>query len=334
MKAAIVDRYGPPEVVRVGEVPMPEPKENEVLIQVYAASVSSGDWRLRSGSFPDGMGFLAKMAMGFSGPRNKVLGNDLCGVVVKTGAQVRRFAVGDRVIAQGGAGGGGHAEYKVMAEDGTLALAPANLGFEQAGAMGFGGGTALHFLGKANLRAGEKLLINGASGSVGTAMVQIGKHMGAEVTAVCSGANAELVRGLGADHVADYTKVDFASGAERYDVIADVVGTSPYHDAKAVLKRGGRFLIILGDAMALLGFVRPDKVLEHQVIGGVAAESSEALAELTRLAEAGVFAPVIDATFPLARVVDAHRRVDSGRKRGNVVLTMPVMDRLLATAAA
>lgn len=333
MKAAIVDRYGSPEVVRVGEVPMPEPKENEVLIQTYASSVSSGDWRMRSGIFPDGMGFLAKLAMGFSGPRNKVLGNDLAGVVVKVGAQVGKFSVGDRVIAQGGGGTGAHAEYKVMAEDGALALAPANLGFEQAGAMGFGGGTALHFLGKANIKAGEKLLINGASGSVGTAMVQIGKHLGAEVTAVCSGANEDLVRGLGADHVVDYTKGDFTAGAERYDIIADVVGTAPYKDAKAVLNRNGRFLIILGDAAALMGFVRPDKSMNHQVIGGVASESAAVLTELTRLAEAGAFAPVIDEVFPLARAVDAHRRVDSKRKRGNVVLSMPVMDRVLEAAA-
>ena len=306
---------------------MPEPRANEILIQVYAASVSSGDWRLRSGTFPDGMNLMARLAMGFSGPRSKVLGNDLCGIVVRVGADVSRFKEGDRVIAQCGTGGGAHAEYIALAEDGSVALAPHNLSFEQAGAMGFGGSAALHFLRKAEIKPGERLLINGASGSVGTAMVEIGKHFGADVTAVCSAANAGLVRGLGADQVIDYEQTDFAAGDARYDVIADIVGTAPYSRIKPVLNRNGRFLVILGDIADMLGLRRADKALGHRVIGGIAAESAEALAELTRLAEAGKFTPVIDESFQLAEVAEAYRRVDTGHKRGNVVLTMPAMNR-------
>lgn len=321
MKAALVERYGPPEVVRVHEVSIPEIKPDEILIAVHAATVSSGDWRLRSGSFPDGMGLLGRLAMGMRGPRQKVLGNDLAGVVAEVGSAVTRYAVGDEVIAQNG---GTHAEYVAIAESGTVARKPKNLSFEQAAAVGFGGGSALHFLNKAALKPGDHLLINGASGSVGSAMVELGKHFGAEVTGVCSAGNAEMVRALGADHVIDYAVDDFTVGGGPYDVIADIVGTAPYARAKSVLKPGGRFLIILGDMKALMGFVKPDKGSGHHVIGGVAAESHDTLAELTRIAEAGQFTPVIDSTYRLDEIVAAYRRVDTGRKRGNVVVTMPV----------
>ncbi len=325
MKAATIDRYGPPEIVQVRDVPTPEPKEDEVLIQIYAASVTSGDWRLRTATFPDGMGLLARLAMGVFRPRNAVLGNDLSGVVVQTGSKVTRFKVGDRVIAQCGAGGGAHAEYCCLPESGAIALMPANLSFEQAGAMGFGGGTAVHFLKKARLKAGEKLLVNGASGSVGSALVEIGKAMGAEVTAVCSGANAEMVRALGADHVVDYTQTSYTEGGQSFDVVADTVGTTSYAEAKRVLNQGGRFLAILGNIAAMLGLARGDKAMGHSIIGGVAEESAENLAELTRLAEAGKFTPALDLVVPLEQAVEAHRRVETGRKRGNVVLTMPVL---------
>lgn len=325
MKAATIDRYGPPEIVEVRDVPTPEPKDGEVLIQIYAASVTSGDWRLRTATFPAGMGLLGRLAMGVFKPRNAVLGNDLSGVIVKTGNNVTRFKVGDRVIAQCGAGGGAHAEYRALPEDGAIARMPDNLDFEQAGAMGFGGGTAIHFLKKGRLKAGEKLLVNGASGSVGSALVEIGKAMGAEVTAVCSGANAEMVRALGADHVIDYTQMHYADAGRSYDVVADTVGTTTYADAKRVLNRGGRFLAILGNLGAMLGIARGDKALGHEIIGGVAEESAENLTELTRLAEAGKFTPALDLVVPLEGAVEAHRRVETGRKRGNVVLTMPAL---------
>lgn len=323
MKAARVDRYGPPEVVRVRDVPVPQIKENEILIGVHAATMSSGDWRMRSGTFPDGMAIMGRLAMGLRGPRQKVLGNDLSGVVTGVGPAVTRFAVGDAVIAQTS---GTHAEFAAVSENGAVARKPENLGFEQAAAMGFGGGTALHFFKKGGLRAGDHLLVNGASGSVGSAMVNLGTHFGADVTAVCSAGNTGMVRALGADHVIDYATEDFTEGGARFDLIADIVGTAPYSRAKAALKPGGRFLIILGDVKALMGFVRPDKALGHQVIGGVAAESGEVLAELTRIAEAGKFSPAIDSTYKLDGIVAAHRRVETGRKRGNVVVTMPVMD--------
>lgn len=320
MKAALAEAYGAPEVVRVRDIPVPEIGTTDILIEVHAVTVSSGDWRLRTGTFPDGMAVLGRLAMGISKPRRPLLGNDLSGVVVKVGAAVTRFKVGDEVIAQKG---GTHAEFVTMGEDGAIARKPGNLSFVQAAAMGFGGGSALHFLQKGAIKPGEHLLVNGASGSVGSAMIELAKHFDAEVTAVCSAGNAEMVRALGADHVIDYTSTDFVPGGPRFDLIADTVGTAGYARAKSALKPGGRFLIILGDMKALMGFGRPDKALDHKVIGGVAAETSALLAELTAIAEAGHFTPAIDSTFRLEEIVEAHRRVETGRKRGNVVVTMP-----------
>lgn len=325
MQAAVVERYGPPEAVQVKEVPKPKPGARDVLIKVHAASVSSGDWRMRTATLPPGFGLVGRLGIGIFRPRTKILGNDLSGIVEGVGAEVTRFKPGDAVIAQCGMGMGAHAEYNVLPETGAIARKPANLSFEEAGAMGFGGGTALYFLHKAGIKAGDKVLVNGASGSVGSSLVQLAKHFGAEVTGVCSGANAELVASLGADHVIDYARQDFTKNGVAYDVVADTVGTAPFSRAEPSIRPGGKMLAILGGLGDLIGAGRASRRTGKTVIAGVAEESAENLEELTGIAETGGFTPLIDTVLPLARIAEAHRLVESGHKRGNVVVTMPGM---------
>jgi NADPH:quinone reductase-like Zn-dependent oxidoreductase len=325
MKAAAVTRYGPPEVVEIREVPKPAPRENEILIQVHAATVSSGDWRMRSLTLPPGFGAFGRLAFGFLKPRNPVGGNDLSGVVKAVGSKVTHFKPGDAVIAQCGMGMGAHAEFKVLPEDGAIAHKPGKLSFTEAAAMGFGGGTALHFLKKTGIKRGDRLLVNGASGSVGSAMVQLGRHFGAEVTAVASGRNAGMLRALGADHVIDYTKEDFTQNGETYDIIADTAGTAPFSRSGVSIKPGGHMLAILGGLGDLIGAGRASRRTGKSIIAGPARESAAGLDELSAIADGGGFTPYIEAVYPLDQIVEAHRLVETGHKRGNVVVTMPVM---------
>lgn len=216
------------------------PRDNEVLIKTYATTVTSGDWRARSLNVPVGFGLIARLFFGVSKPRQPVLGTEPAGEIESIGKDVSKFKVGDQVFAFGGAGMGCHAEYKCMPEDGTVALKPTNLTYEEAAALSFGGTTALDFFRRGRLQSGERVLVNGASGGVGTAAVQLAKHFGAHVTGVCSTANVELVRSLGAIHVIDYTKEDFTDSGGTYDIIVDTVGTAPFSRSKDSLKEGGR----------------------------------------------------------------------------------------------
>ncbi len=323
MKAAVYDRYGAPDVVRLADVPKPVPKRNEVLIRIRATTVTTADWRGRSLCMPPGFGLMGRLFFGITRPRQPILGTELAGDVEAVGADVTAFKPGDAVFAFPGARMGGHAEYICIPADGMVAHKPANLSYEEAAALSFGGTTALHFLQKGNVRPGERVLVNGASGGVGTAVVQLAVHIGAQVTAVCSGANAELVRSLGAVRAIDYTREDFATMGERYDAIVDTVGTAGYARSRTALAPNGRLLLVLG---GLGDMLRAPWVAAtgggRRIIAGTAAERPEDLRRLAELAEAGVFRPVIDCVYPLERIVDAHRRVDTGHKRGNVVVTV------------
>jgi len=321
MKAAVYERYGPPEVVEVRDVEKPVPKDGEVLIKIHATTVTSGDWRMRSLELPSGFGFMGPLVFGISKPRQPILGFELAGEIEALGAGVTNFQVGDQVFAFLGASTGCHAEYRCVRADGPVAKKPSNLSYADAAALSFGGATGLHYFRKAGVKAGERVLVNGASGGVGTAMVQLGKHFGAEVTGVCSRSNVELVRSLGADHVIDYAKDDFTKNGVLYDIIVDTVGTAPYSRSKGSLAKGGRLLLVLNDLWDMFSPLA-SMWSGKKVIAGPASERVDDLRTLAELAEAGKFKPFIDRTYPLEQIVEAHRLVDSGRKRGNVVVTI------------
>lgn len=323
MKAAACAAYGGPEVVRIVEVPVPVPRDDEVLIRIAAASVSTADWRLRSLAVPTGMRTMVRLACGFTRPRRPVLGTELSGIVVETGRAVTRFAPGDAVVAYPGAGLGCHAEFRAMRESGAIIRKPAALTHEEAAAMSFGGTTALAFLrDKGRLGPADRVLVIGASGSVGSAAVQIARHLGAEVAAVCSGKNLEFVRGLGAHRVIDYERADFADGGERYDIILDAVGATTFEHARCALAPEGRFLMVVAGLPqmfeALMSMPRRQKA-----IAGVVGERREDMEFLAGLAQAGAWRPAIERAYALEEIAAAHARVESGRKRGNVVVSFP-----------
>lgn len=322
MKAIVYGRYGPPEVLQLKEVEKPTPKNNEVLIKTHATTVTSGDWRVRSLNVPAGFGLIMRLVFGISRPKQPILGSELAGVIESVGKDVSKFKVGDPVFAFSDAAMGCHAEYKCMAEDGAVMPKPASLTFEEAAALSFGGTTALDFLRRGKLQGGESVLVNGASGAVGTAAVQLAKHFGATVTGVCSTANVDLVRSLGASHVIDYTQEDFTRNGETYDVIVDTVGTAPFSRSKASLKEGGRLLMIVAGLPDMLQALWVSMTSSRQVIAGPVTVRVEDLRFLAELAEEGEFKPVIDRCYPFERIAEAHRYVDTGRKKGNVVITL------------
>lgn len=320
MRAAVNHRFGGPEVVRIEEVPKPAPKADEVLIRVQASTVSVADHRTRARDLPDGMWFYIPLALGVFRPRKRVLGMDVAGVVEAVGDDVTGFAPGDEVIAMLGAAFGGHAEYACVSQSGAIALKPPNLTADEAVTLVFGGYTALSFLNHLDLVPGAEVLVNGASGAVGTAVVQLAKHRGARVTAVCSGGNAELVRSLGADRVIDYTAEDFTQNGETYDAIVECVGNAPFTRVERSIKPGGALLLVVTSLTGMLRASRERKRSGKLVTFAGAPITSEDLASIVRLAESGEYRPVVDRTFDFAEVVAAHRYVDTGRKRGNVVL--------------
>jgi NADPH:quinone reductase-like Zn-dependent oxidoreductase len=307
MKAVVCTKYGPPEVLQLQEVDKPVPRDNEVLIKVYATTVHRGDSRMRSLDIP-GPGWqrlLARLVLGIRRPRNAILGMDLAGEIEAVGQDVTLFKKGDRVFGSTmWAGFGAYAEYKCMAQDGLLALKPANMTFEEAAVIPSGGITTLGIVKMANIQPGQRVLIYGASGSVGTFAVQLAKAFGAEVTGVCSTANLELVKSLGAGRVIDYTREDFAQGGETYDVVFDAVDLYP-GDYEKALKKTGVYLNV--DASS-------DKI--------ETGDMPALLQELKALAEAGKLKAVIDRRYPLEQIVEAHRYVDGGHKKGNVVITV------------
>lgn len=320
MRAAVARRFGGPEVVQVEQVSKPAPKPDELLVRVHASTVSVADHRLRSRDLPDGLGFLIPVSLGVFRPRKRVLGMDVAGVVEAVGADVTGFAPGDEVIAMLGGSFGGHAEYVCVPVSKAIAPKPPSLSMEEAVALVFGGHTALAFLAHVDIVPGTEVLVNGASGAVGSAVVQLAKLRGARVTAVCSGANADLVRSLGADRVIDYTAEDFAATGEVYDVVVDCVGNAPFERVERSIKPGGALLLVVADLKGMRSAGRHSRRSGKLVTLKPAPVTSEDFAGFARLAETGAFRPVIDRTYDLDDIAEAHRYVDTGRKRGNVVL--------------
>jgi NADPH:quinone reductase-like Zn-dependent oxidoreductase len=320
MAAAVYRRFGPPEVVRVERTAKPRPKANEVLIKVHASTVSAADFRSRSRIVPQGLGVLAAIGIGLFRPRFHILGMDAAGVVEAVGAKVTAFRPGDQVIAMLGGKFGGHAEYACIPEDGAITAMPDGLSFQQAATLVFGGITARAFLRQATIQPGDRVLVNGASGAVGTAAVQLAKHLGAHVTGVTSGRNVELVASLGADRVVDYTTTDFTAGADTYDVIVDCVGNATFDRVEALINPGGKLLLVIADLRSMLRASRQSRRSGKLVATTVGKYRAEDLAHVADLAASGGFRPVIDRTYELGDIVEAHRYVDGGHKKGNVVL--------------
>lgn len=320
MKAAVFDTYGSPEVLKIEQIEKPIPKENEVRIKIFASSVTSGDSKLRRGD-----PFVVRLVYGLFKPKkNSVLGNELAGEIEETGKNVTHFKKGDRVFGQAGMKLGTNAEYKCIFEDGPLELIPTGLSFEEAAAIPFGGGSSLHFLKKAgSIRPGQKILIYGASGSLGTAAVQIAKYFEAHVTGVCSNANLELVKSLGVDQVLDYTADDFTLKGKKFDIIFDTVGKSPFYACVKSLNKKGIFLrAVTMDLPSVFQGLWVSMTTDKKVLGGVVSEKRENLAFIKEIIEEGKFIPVIDKIYPLNQIAEAHRYVDKGRKKGNVILTV------------
>lgn len=329
MTAAVYRRFGPPEVVHLEQVRKPTPKADEVLVKVHASTVSVADSRSRSRTIPQGLGLIAAVGIGMFRPKRHILGMDAAGVVEAVGANVTNFAPGDRVIAMTGGKFGGHAQYVCIPQDEAIARAPANMSFEEAVTLVFGGITAEGFFKKATIASGTTVLVNGASGAVGSAAVQLAKQRGAHVTAVTSGRNAELVTSLGADRVIDYTKEDFASGGDRYDVIVECVGNAPFDRVEESINPGGALLLVISDLKGMLRSRGQSRRSGKLVTADVGKPGGEDLAYIVSLAESGRYQPVIDRTYDLTEIVEAHRYVDTGHKKGNVVLriTTPTNNR-------
>jgi len=296
MKAILCTAYGPAEVLQLREVEKPAPRDDEVLVKIFATTVTAGDVILRS--MPGFQRFVVGLFFGLG--KNKILGHELSGEIEAVGVGVTRFRAGDQVFASAGSGGGAYAQYICLREDGMVATKPANLIYEEAAAVPIGGNTALYILRKGNIQRGQKVLVYGASGSVGSYAVQLSNAFGAEVTGVCSTANLELVQSLGAARVLDYTKEDFSQRGETYDVVFDAVGKLQASRGKEALGEGGVYLSVRSPT----------------------SEKPENLAYLRELTEAGQIRPAIDRRYPLEQIAEAHRYVETGHKKGNVVITV------------
>ncbi|WP_191565518.1 NAD(P)-dependent alcohol dehydrogenase [Metabacillus idriensis] len=320
MKAIVYTKYGPPDVLQLKEVKKPAPKENEILVKVKATTVTVADIRSRSFTVPPAFWLPARITLGFRQPKNEILGMELAGDIESVGKDVKRFKEGDKVFAASLVGFGAYAEYKCLPEDGPVALKPSNITYEEAAAIPIGARTALFYLRKANIQSGHKVLVYGASGSVGSYAVQIAKYFGAKVTGVCSTTNLEWVKSLGADHVIDYTREDFSSKGEIYDVIFEAVDKSSFSACLKSLKKDGTYINVTvplpGVQMLWTKLISNRKF----ILGQNSPETSEALNFLKELVEAVKLKVVIDRYYAFEEIVDAQRYVEKGHKKGNVVI--------------
>ncbi len=323
MKTIVYEKYGAPDVLQLKDVEKPTPKDHEVLIKVQATTVTAGDTRMRSFTVPPSYWLPARIALGFRKPKQAVLGMELAGEIEAVGKDVTKFKKGDPVFASTFEHGfGAYAQYRCLPEDGLLAKRSANMICEAAATIPIGGRTALYFVREANIQRGQKVLIYGASGSVGTFAVQLASHFGAKVTGVCSTGNMELVESLGAGKVIDYTKEDFTQNGEVYDVIFDTVGKGSYSGCIRSLKPDGTYLQAVSAPGISLRMWWTALTSGKKTVGGGPPPKSEDLLFLRDLIEAGKIKPVIDRRYPLEQIVQAHRYVDTGRKKGNVVITV------------
>ncbi len=338
MKAMVYEEYGPPEVLQLKEVEKPAPKDNEILIKIHATPVNFGDTLVRDFNaisprkfhMPLIFWLIGKIYFGFRKPRITILGSEFSGEVESVGKKVNRFSKGDPVFGYRGPRMGAYADYLCMPEDGVVALRPANMTSEEAAAVPYGAIMALNVLRKANLRPGQKILVNGASGGIGPAIVQLaGSHFGARITAVCSTPRLEYVRSLGAEKVIDYTREDFIDSGETYDLIIDILGKTSFARCKRVLEPNGRCLFVSFKMKQVLQMLWTSMSGGRKVICIVSTERAEDLAFVRELVEAGKIKTIIDRCYPLEQAADAHRYVAQGQKKGSVVITIGRPDQTL-----
>lgn len=320
MKAYIFEEYGPPEMLQLKEIPRQIPKSDEILIKAYATSVSAADWRLRSFTILKGFGLIFKAMFGYPKPKKQILGSEICGIIEQIGVDVKDFKVGDKVFAFADFDLGCYVEYKVFNQNGLVCHLPQNLSFIEGGAMCFGASTALGFFKRAELKASQKILINGASGAVGTAAVQLAKHFGANITAICSAANAELVKSLGAGRVIDYKTQSLSDLGETFDIIMDNVGNLPFEISKNYLNENGKTLAVVADLPQMLKSIFSNFFGSKKMLSGSATTSIDDLKFLAKLAQNGEYKPVVSKIFAFNEMVEAHHYVDSGHKIGNAVV--------------
>ncbi len=327
MKAIVWTKYGSPDVLQLKEVEKPTPKDNEVLIRIHATTVTAGDCELRGLDLPIYMSFVMRLWRGLIKPRGTtILGTELAGAIEAVGKDVKLFNEGDQVFGSAGAGFGANAEYICLPEEpgemeGGVEIKPANMTYEEAATVPFGGRDALHFLRKGNIQSGQKILINGAGGSIGTFAVQLAKYFGAEVTAVDSMGKLDMLRSIGADQVIDYTQEDFTKNGEIYDVIFDVVGTISFSRTEKSIKQNGTYLLANPRVPQMVGGLLTSRS-GKKVVMQTAAGTTEDLVFLRELVEAGKIKSVIDRRYPLEQIAEAHRYVETGHKKGNVVITV------------
>ena len=330
MKAIVYTEYGPPDVLQLKEVQQPAPKDNEILIRNHATNVNIGDIWARNFqeitpskfTMPLPLWLLSRMYFGFTKPRVNILGSEFAGEVEAMGKKVKRFRKGDQVFGYRGQKMGASAEYLCMPEDGLVAIKPAKMTYEEAATVPYGVLTALSLLRKANIQRGQKVLINGASGSIGSAAVQLAKYFGAEVTGVCGTPRLEFVKILGADKVLDYTREDFTKNGETYDLIFDILGKSSFSSSKSSLKQNGIYLLASFKIKQLFQMLWTSIMPGKKVICMLSSENPKDLIFIKELVEAGKIKSIIDRCYPLEQTAEAHRYVEKGYKKGSVIITM------------
>ncbi|ULQ51765.1 NAD(P)-dependent alcohol dehydrogenase [Flavihumibacter fluvii] len=315
MKAAVYTKYGPPEVLQVKEVEKPTPKHNEILIHIKATAVNSGDWRLRKAD-----PFAARFIFGLLRPKINILGSVFSGEVERVGDTVKDFKVGDLVFGHTDLSFGSYAEYNCLPENASIALKPSTISHQEAAVIPFGGLTALHFIKKANIKPGQKVLIVGASGAVGSAAVQLAKSFGADVTGVCSTTNIPLVKSIGANKVIDYTKEDFTKNGETYDVIFDTVNAISISRSIPSLTKNGIMILSAAGMPEMIQGLWISMTSNKKVMTGVISHNKTGIVFIKELIEAGKYKPVLDRTYSLEQIAEAHAYVEKGHKKGNVAI--------------